>query len=135
MPEKSPFLFLSPLSLYLSLSVCFFLSFLSCLFPSSLFFFIPPNSLLSTLFAPIISSLFHFLLTSIFSFSFIFYFLPFSLFSSFLISFDFLLSGLIKVGETSPHSPHMPLVFFTQFPYFLIYFSFSLLHHSTHGSM
>ena len=108
--------FLSPFSLSLSLFPYPFASFSPfslVYFPPLFLFFILPNSLLSTLFAPNITSLFHFLLTSIFSFSFIFYFLPFSLFSSFLISFDFLLSGLIKVGETFPHFPHMPLVFFT----------------------
>ena len=131
----SLFISLSPLSLSLSLFLYLFASFSpfsSVYFPPLFLFFIPPNSLLSTLFAPIITLLFHFLLTSIFSFSF---FSSFYLFSSFLISFDVLLSRLIKVGETSSHFPHMLLVFFTQFPYFLIYFSFPLLHHSTHGSM
>ena len=75
------------------------------------------------------SPYFHFLFFFHFFFSSFFFSLPFSLFSSFLIFFYFLLSGLIKMGETFPHFPHMSLVFFTQFPYFLIYFSFPLLHH------
>ena len=133
MLEKSPFLFLSPFSLSLSLSVCFFLSFLSCLFSTSLSFLYPSEFLTFHFvcsyyhFPFSFSPYFHFLFFFHFFFTSVFSSLPFSLFSSFLISFDFLLSGLIKVGETSPHFPHMPLVFFTQFPYFLIYFSFPLL--------
>ena len=73
--------------LSLSLRSFSFYPFSLVYFPPLFLFFIPPNSLLSTFFAPIITSLFHFLLTSTFSFSFNFYFLPFSLFSSFLISF------------------------------------------------
>ena len=127
--RENLFFFLS-----LFLYVCFFLSFILCLFSSSLSFIYP----LEFLAFHFVCSYYHFpcsFTPSIFSFSFIFYFLHFSLFSSFLISCHFLLSRLIKVGETSPHFPHMPLVFFTQFSYFLIYFSFPLLHHSTHGSM
>ena len=121
--------------LSLSLSDFFFFSIFCFLSLFPFFFSFSPYSTEFPLsgFVPILFPFSHFLLH--FFFSSFFSSLPFSLFSSFLNSFDFLLSRLIKVGETSPHFPHMPLVLFTQFPYFLIYFSFPLLHHSTHGSM
>ena len=112
MPRKSPFLFLSPLSLspslarplLLSLPLFFFL------FLIHLHFFL--------LFALILISFFIFFF---FSFPFLY-----SLFSHFQFSFIFFFSSLYlilihrivqKVGETFPHFPPC-YVLFTIFPYF-----------------
>ena len=126
MPGKSPsFVSLSFLSLSLSNFFFFSLVCFPSLCPFFLFFFSLvhlSNSL--SWFDPIFFPFSHFL-HFFFFFSF-FSSLPFSLFSSFLISFDFLLSGLIKAEENSPHFPHMPLVFLTQFPY-LFFFPFITL--------
>ena len=128
---KISHLFLSPLSLSLSLSD-FSLSPLLALLFFFFFFFLPlsTRTTFSCLFHPY---LFSFL--SIFSF----HFFPFSLFS-FSLLFIFLFSPpssfsptrMDQVGETSSHFPPWLLVI----TMFFILFSFSLLlHHVTHGSM
>ena len=85
MPRKSPFLFLSPLSLYLS----YFFSSSSPLFFSSPSFFLsyPPNLLFSLFVSPshfLIFLFFIFLLFLSFFLSFIFSYISFSSFFSFL---------------------------------------------------
>ena len=109
-----------------SLSLFFFLSFLSCLFSffPPLFFYIHriPSLVCShpRLFSFFIFSFLHFLHSS------------FSLFSSFLILFDFVLHELIKVGKFPPTflTCHMSSPCF----FFFIFLSL-LLHHLRHGSM
>ena len=118
---KSPFFSLSPFSL--SLSVCFFLSFIFCFlsFFPPLHFLYPANS-----FTHVCSHL----IFSFFIFSFVFLFSFFFFFSHFPISFYFLFfssTEFIKVGETSLHfplshfsSPCIFLIFLHFFSFFFI---------------
>ena len=104
------------ISLYVSLSLSVFLSLLFFfLFPSIIhrtpFICLPPTHFLISPFS-LISLFLRFLLS----------FPSFSLFSSFLIPFDFPSTKLIKVGETSPHFPHMPHVISMFFLIFFIFF-------------
>ena len=120
------------------LSICFPLLFLS------LFASLPPlfNAFLP-LFAPhpisfsFSFSLFSHFRISFFSLSFL-SFLSFSLLPLFYFSFRFFfLNRIYQSGGNSP-LPHFPLSHLSSpciFLIFLYFFSFSLLHHSTHGLM
>ena len=120
-PGKSLFVFLS-----LSLSLRFSFSPFSPLFFFPIPLYYPPNPP-SFVCSQLIFSFLLFLL--FLSFSLFLHFLlsypSFSIFSSFLIPFDFPSTELIKVRETSPHFPHIPHVISMFFPYFL-YFLFLL---------
>ena len=118
----------------LSSSLYLFLFFSHVCFSSFLFFFFPFSLSYPLNFLSFVCSPSHF-----------FFIFPFLFFSHFLLLFFFLFSFLHflfsislfcyhqpngpKVGETSPHFPPLPLVFFTFFLNFLfIFISFFFLH-------
>ena len=115
--EKWNLFFFSLSPIRFSLSLFAFSSFL--FFPLS--FFIHPN------FPSLVCSPSHFF----FIFHFLFSFFFSSIFLHFLFSislFDYHQSNGPKVGETSPHFPPLPLVFFTNFlNFFFIFISLFFL--------
>ena len=130
------FLFLSPISLSLSL---YLISSHSLMFVSPLSFFLSFSPFLidrtSFLFVCSPISFSHFLIYHFSLISLIFTSISFSSFSLFYLSFGLHQPNVPKVGETSPHFPPLPLVITTIFSLnFLIFFSlyFPPL---THGSM